>query len=74
LADVLFLDGVEAGPGAGVLFVFDSGDLDQLATRLDDGGNEAGGLSRGLTCAAARRLGSPDRCLAPIVCPAPLDT
>jgi hypothetical protein len=38
---LLFLDGIEAGSDAGVLLVFDFGDLDQLVTRLDDEGNAA---------------------------------
>ena len=40
-ADLLFLDGLEAGPAGEVLLVFDFGNLDQLVTRLDDEGNEA---------------------------------
>jgi hypothetical protein len=40
-ADLLFLDGIEAGSDAGVLLVFDFGDLDQLVTRLDAEGNAA---------------------------------
>jgi hypothetical protein len=40
-ADLLFLDGIEAGSDAGVLLMFDFGDLDQLVTRLDAEGNAA---------------------------------
>jgi hypothetical protein len=40
-ADLLFLDGIEAGGDGGLSLVFDFGDLDQLVARLDDQGTGA---------------------------------
>lgn len=41
LADVLFLDGIEAGADGELSLVFDFGDLDQLVARIDGQGGVA---------------------------------